>query len=215
MIASPRRWLLLLALPAGAAGAGEVYKCTDAHGDVAFQDHPCGAHVDERVLRVVGDEAAGPVEEPPAEAGPAAAESPPPSEPKPRRPLPALYVCINGEDGSRYMSRTAVQPPRLVPLGALGFPGKSLAEAYKAGANVMSAPELSKPPVDNSPRASIAASYTQIQDSCIAASPDQTCGWLRQQYDQTSEKLRRARFKDERAELEPQVDQLQGELGGC
>jgi hypothetical protein len=80
---------------------------------------------------------------------------------------------------------------------------------------VMSAPELSKPPVDSSPRASVAASYTQLQDSCVAASPDQTCAWLRQQYDETSDKLRRARFKDERATLEPQVDQLQGELGGC
>ena len=61
----------------------------------------------------------------------------------------------------------------------------------------------------------MAASYTQLQDDCVLANADQTCAYLRQQFDQTSDKLRRARFKDEQAALQPQVDELEDDLGGC
>jgi hypothetical protein len=79
----------------------------------------------------------------------------------------------------------------------------------------MSAPELSRPPIDRSPGAAFATGLTQVQDTCALADADQTCAYLHQQFDQTSDKLRRARFKDEQAQLQPQVDAFEDDLGGC
>jgi len=207
---------LLLAFCAGGAAAREVYKCTTPHGDVTYQDQPCAARAGETVLHLT--EVAPPAPQPAADATPTAPAAKPAPAVEPRRPakpLPALWLCTNAEDGSHYATRNGPPPPRLVPLGTLGYPGKSLDEAYKAGANVMSAPELSRPPVDRSPGAAYATGLTQVQDACALASADQTCAYLHQQFDQTSDKLRRARFKDEQAQLQPQVDELEDDLGGC
>jgi hypothetical protein len=138
-----------------------------------------------------------------------------PPTPRPSKPLPRIWLCTNAEDGSHYASRNGPPPPRAVPLGILGYPGKSLAQAYGPGSNVMSAPELSHPPIDTSPQAAMATSYTELQDTCIRADVQQTCDYLRQQLDATRDQLSRARFKDEEARLQPQVDALEGELGGC
>jgi hypothetical protein len=205
---------VLLALCAAGAPAREVYKCTTAHGDVAFQDQPCAPGAGETVLHLSDAEPASmPV--PDATPAPATPKPPPVAPRSPRKPLPALWLCTNAEDGSHYATMNGPPPPRLVPLGTLGYPGKSLAEAYKAGANVMSAPELSRPPIDRSPGAAFATGLTPVQDACAPASADQTCAYLHEQLDQTADKLRRARFKDEQAQLQPQVDQLEDDLGGC
>jgi uncharacterized protein DUF4124 len=217
MTALPARLALLVALCAAGAHAREVYKCTNAQGDVAFQDKPCAGGNSESTVRLAEPPPyvapATPVAAAPAEEKPAV----PPPTPPPRsaRPLPEVWFCTNAEDGSHYTSVGGLPPPRSVPLGTLGYPGKSLADAYKAGANVMSAPELSKPPIDASPGSRWATQYTDLQDYCVAADVAQTCAYLRQQYDQTSDKLRRARFKDEQARLQGQLDSLDLDLGGC
>ncbi len=207
---------LFFALCLSGAHAREVYKCTTPRGDVAYQDQPC-VDSSQTTLRVADQPAVAPAPAPAADAAPAVEppKAPPPEPRAPRKPLPALWLCTNAEDGSHYASLNVFPAPRLVPLGSLGYPEKSLAEAYRAGANVMSAPELSKPPIDRSPGASVALGYTQVQDACAQASTDQTCAYLHQQYDQTSDKLRHARFKDEQAQLQPQVDALDDDLGGC
>lgn len=213
------RFALLFVLCAAAVPAREVYKCTTPHGDVAYQDRSCATNASETVLRVSDAPAPAPqARSDTAPAAPAAlaAKPPPPVEPRrPRQPLPSLWLCTNAEDGSHYATLNGPPPPRLVPLGTLGYPGKSLAEAYKAGANVMSAPELSRPPIDRSPGSALATGLTQVQDACAPANADQTCAYLQQQFDQASDKLRRARFKDEQAQLQPQVDELEDYLGGC
>jgi len=123
---------------------------------------------------------------------------------------------MNAEDGSRYISRNGAPPPRRVPLGVLGYPPKTLAEAYPPGAtNRMSAPEMSKTPIDTSARGSIAAGYTQVQDECITLNAEQSCDVLHQQLDQTNDKLGRARFKDEQAKLGAEVADIESDLGGC
>ncbi|HSE11822.1 MAG TPA: DUF4124 domain-containing protein [Rudaea sp.] len=209
--------VILFTLCVTGAHALEVYKCTNAQGDVAYQDKPCARSDSEVTLRL-SDQQPAPPEPPPAEQAPA----PPPPAPapaaveRPSRPLPALWVCANAEDGSRYISRNGSPPPRLVPLGVLGYPPKTLAEAYPPGAsNRMSAPEMSKVPVDTSARGSIGAGYTQVQDQCVRLSPEQTCDALRQQYDQLSDKLNHARFKDEQAKLGAEVDDIEKDLRGC
>jgi hypothetical protein len=216
----PVRLALLLALCAIASvHAREVYKCTTPHG-VAYQDKPCAASASETVLDIADPPPRPP--EPPAPAPHAQAEPPPhpevppPMEPsRPPRLPPPLWFCISADDGSHYASLYTPPPPRSVPLGVLGYPGKSLGQAYKAGANVMSAPELSKPPIDNSPGSALASQYTELQDECVQATVDQTCAYLHDQYDKTNDKLLRARFKDEMAKAQGELDRLQGDLSGC
>lgn len=207
--------IALIALPA-AGLALEVYKCTSPQGGVAFQDRPCAPDASQDRLHVTGDTQVPPppvadAQPPPATRSAAVSPSPPP----PSKPLPALWLCLNVEDGSQYVSRNGPTPPRRVPLGVFGFPRKSLAEAYRPGSNVMSAPELSKPPVDASPRASAAASYTEIRDPCVRADATQTCAWLRGEYDRTNDELGRARFNDETTRLQTRLDSLRSDLDGC
>ena len=214
----PIRVFLLLASLAFCAGAAarDVYKCTKSDGSVAYQDKACAKDAAESTVRVTDEMGTPPVATEVAEPEPApAAPAPPVQTPRPVKPLPPLWLCENAEDGSRYVSRFGAPPPRRVPLGVLGYGSKSLAETYAAGNNVMSAPEFNKPPIDNSARGSVAAGYTEVQDQCLRLSPDQTCEVLHQQLDQLGDKLRRARFKSERTELQLKVDELEGDLGGC
>ena len=197
------------------AGATDVYKCTDGQGNVAFQDRPCPQNT--KQVEVWLPDA------PPAPAQPTTTAAPPP-EPgaipppmpvaKPPAPMPPLWICRNAEDGSTYFSRNGSPPVRYVPLGVLGFPGHSLAQAYGPGGIGVSAPELRQVPISTSPRDAIAGQYTPLQDECARASREQTCGWLQKQYDDVTHKLHNA-FKDQQAILQPQADELAGQLNGC
>jgi hypothetical protein len=212
----PACFALLLALCAS-AHAREVYKCTNAQGEVAFQDKPCARDATEVSVRIADEPEYAPA--PVAPVAESAAPPPPPAPAplkRPLKPLPPLWLCMNAEDGSRYISRNGAPPPRLVPLGVLGYPPKTLAEAYPPGAtNRMSAPEMSKIPVDTSARGSIGAGYVQVQDECVTLNPEQSCDVLHQQLDQTNDKLDRARFKDERAKLGAEAEGIESDLGGC
>ena len=200
---------------AGNASAVDVYKCTDAQGDVAFQDQPCPQNARQDQVWLP--------DAPPARAQQAAAAASPPESganppfvpaAKPLAPLPPLWICRNAEDGSTYFSRNGSPPVRYVPLGVLGFPGHSLAQAYGPGGIGVSAPELRQVPISTSPRDAIAGQYTPLQDECARASREQTCGWLQKQYDDVTHKLHNA-FKDQQAILQPQADELAGQLNGC
>ena len=210
----------LLILGVGACvQAGEVYKCTSADGAIAFQDHPCAAGETETTVRIAAPPSRSAVAQPESTEG-----LEPGAEPQPRQIhignppqqnfSTVLFSCINGEDGKEYMSRNGNPEPRMVPAGTMGIPGQSLAQAYRPGGIGVSAPELHKIPIDNSPEASIAAAYIAVQDRCVPATQEQACGYLRQQYDQVQQKLKRA-FKDEQIQLKPQADQLNRELAGC
>jgi len=199
----------------GNTAAEDVYKCTNTQGDVAFQDRPCPANMQEAQLHLRD---APPVVPMPAQAvEPAAVEiaAPAPPPAPPRAPLPSLWICQNAEDGSNYFSENGVPPVRYVPLGTLGYPGKSLGEAYgPGGGSGISAPGVNKIPISTAPRDAIATQLTAVQDACAPASPAQTCGWLRKQYEEVEHKLKRA-FKDERAVLEPRERELDTQLDNC
>ena len=200
----------------GSVGAEDVYKCTSAKGDVAYQDRPCPASAQESQLHLRDAPPAAPasaqeIAPAPAAATPAAA----PQSVAPRAPLPALWVCQNAEDGANYFSENGSPPVRYVPLGTLGYPGKSLGQAYGPGGDSgISAPGVNPIPISHSPRDAIATQLTALQDACAAATPAQTCGWLRKQYDEVEHKLKRA-FKDERAVLAPRADELAAQLDNC
>jgi hypothetical protein len=213
-----RVWIAIaFLLHALSALATEVYKCATPQGDIAFQDHPCPAGTTQTQQWL--PDAAPPPVQPVAEAPtPTAVDTNQPPAPAiaapPPTPLPPLWICHKAEDGSTYFSRNGSPPVRYVPLGVLGYPGQSLAQAYGPGGIGVSAPGMRKVPIDHSPDAAIGAGYTPLQDSCAPASREQTCGWLRQQYDEVTHKLRNA-FKDERAILQPQADEMHSQLDGC
>jgi hypothetical protein len=105
---------LLFALCA-TAQAREVYKCTNAQGDVAFQDKPCARDTTELTVHIAEESEYAP---PPAQAVAESATLPPPPPvparlKPPLKPLPPLWACMNAEDGSRYISRNGAPPPRL------------------------------------------------------------------------------------------------------
>jgi hypothetical protein len=212
---APRLLAAMLALSSATAAAEDVYKCTNAQGDVAYQDRPCPANAQEAQLHL--PDAPPPAPAPPVAAEPALESAPPQSaQPlQPRAPLPALFVCQNAEDGSIYVSENGAPLVRYVPLGTLGFPGKSLGQAYGPGAGSgISAPGVNKIPISTAPRDAIATQLTAVQDACAPASPAQTCSYLHKQYDEVEHKLKRA-FKDERAVLEPRERELNAQLDNC
>jgi hypothetical protein len=200
---------------AAQAGATDVYKCTDTQGNVAFQDRPCPQDTKQAEVWLPD---APPAPSPPATASSAPAAAPASPQPLPAArapaPLPPLWICRNAEDGSTYFSRSGTTPVRYVPLGVLGFPGHSLSQAYGPGGIGVSAPGMRQIPIDNSPRDAIASQYTPLQDECVRASREQTCGWLQKQYDDVAHKLHNA-FKDQQAILQPQADELESRLNGC
>jgi hypothetical protein len=216
IIMLPPPHLLLAALAISSApAAADVYKCTDTEGNVAYQDHLCPASANATQMNLPDPApATASVETPPAAAAQPAAKTP--AEPAmPPVPLPALWICENAEDGSRYISENGTPPVRYVPLGTLGYPGKSLAQAYgPGGGSGISAPGVNKIPISTSPRDAPATQYTALQDACAPASREQTCAYLRKQYDDVEHKLKRA-FKDERAVLEPRASELESQLQGC
>jgi hypothetical protein len=203
----------ILVCTSATVGAEDVYKCTNAKGDVAYQDRPCPASTQESQLHL--PDVPTPASEPVA-ASPLAPPPTPAAEPTPpRAPLPPLFICQNSEDGSTYFSENGSPPVRYVPLGTLGFPGKSLGEAYgPGGGSGISAPGVNKIPISTAPRDAIATQLTALQDACAPASPMQTCGYLRKQYGEVEHKLKRA-FKDERAVLEPKQRELLAQLDNC
>jgi hypothetical protein len=216
MIGSQTRFVAF-ALFAAHASAAQVYKCTNAQGDVAYQDHACPASTTATQMRLPDPPPEQPATvAPPIDTTPSAQTSQPPSDPlPPRAPLPAMFVCQNAEDGSTYFSENGSPPVRYVPLGTLGYPGKSIGQAYgPGGGSGISAPGVNKIPISTSPRDAIATQLTALQDACAPASPGQTCGYLRKQYDDVEHKLKRA-FKDERAVLEPRERELQAQLDNC
>jgi len=203
----------------GVAHAGDVYKCTNASGAVAFQDHACAQGANETTIHLPPPPPpTEPVDQPVADE-PAAAPAPiantPPAEVAERPQPPHMFLCTRAEDGTQYMSNEGAPVIRQVPAGVLGVPGKSLGDAYggRSGAGV-SAPGVRRIPVDPSPQASAATNYVTVQDQCVPASTQTTCDYLRAEYDKVHEKLRRA-FKNERAILEPQLDDLDARLSGC
>jgi len=207
---------LILGAAAG-AHAGDVYKCTGADDVIAFQDHPCAAGETETTIRMAKPPRPS-VVEPPADERMEPADAPPTRQALigngAQNYSPILFSCINGEDGKEYISRNGNPEPRMVPAGTMGIPGQTLAQAYRPGGIGVSAPGMRKIPIDNSPQSAIAAAYVAVQDRCAPATQEQACTYLRKQYDDVMQKLRRA-FKDEQAVLKPQAEQLSRDLDGC
>ena len=107
---------LLAAFAACAAHAGDVYKCTNAEGSIAFQDEPCAAGETETKIHMGVDPPPVSAASESLEAGasPPTLTNPGTYTPPTDSPLPSLWVCTRPEDGTQYMSRDGVSQPRMV-----------------------------------------------------------------------------------------------------
>jgi hypothetical protein len=156
---------------------------------------------------------------PPAESdAPAAilATSPPVTEvpPPPTIPPPEFFLCTR-YDGSRYISDTGEGGSALVPLGVLGIPNRSLADAYGGRNGIgVSAPGLRTIPHVPAGKVPFGGMDTWIDDECHAAAPSEACAYLRNALDDNASKLRRA-FSDTEADLKKQRADLQERMRGC
>jgi hypothetical protein len=203
----------LLAAPT-AVPAGDVYKCVDAAGHVAYQDSPCPSRQRQQVVRLPDVPPPGDVRAPaPPPPAPAPAATVAVSPPVPVAPPPQLYACVRATDGKPYIDRNGEPRPYLAPLGMLGVFQAPLAEVYggRGGARRgMSAPELA-------PHASpglIGSNYTWVQDSCRPLSVEETCAELQHQYDANQHALRNA-FKTDQPPLLQREADLEKQLAGC
>ncbi len=215
----PRIVLFLTTLAAGhALHAATVYKCIDAKGAIAFQDHPCTAGTRQTTLHLPD---ASPVSPAPVNdasdtgVAPAPASAQIPSPPTlPGEPPPSFYLCTR-YDGSRYISDTGESGSALVPLGVLGVPNRSLADAYGGRNGIgVSAPGLRTIPHVPAGKVPFGGMDTWIDDECHVAAPREACAYLRGELDEVASKLRRA-FSDTEAQLKEQQAQLRERMRGC
>lgn len=195
--------------------ADSVYRCIAADGSVAYQDQPCRRtdHQDVVPLRA----AAPPIDvSPPAHDNAASTAMPMGATPvaPPAIAPPSFFLCTR-YDGSRYESSDGVGGRSAVPLGMLGVPERSLADAYGGRNGIgVSAPGLRAIPSIPSAQAPLAARYMWIDDQCQPASPAQACAWLRDELATLESKLRRA-FSDEAPALKTRAQGLRERLRGC
>jgi hypothetical protein len=204
--------LFLMTLASGnALHAATAYKCVDAKGAIAFQDHPCASGTRQSTMRLP-DSLPAP---PPAPASDDASDAD--SEPEPevaQIPPPNFYLCTR-YDGTRYMSDTGEGGSALVPLGVLGVPSRGLADAYGGPNGIgVSAPGLRTIPRVPAGSTPFGGMSTWIYDECHPASPPEACAYLRSSLDDVTSKLRRA-FSDTQAELKQQQAELQQRMRGC
>lgn len=195
--------------------AAEVFRCNSKSG-VSFQDTPCPREQTQSVVHLPADlEPAstpkiGPIDE---DAAPKAVPVAPVHAP-PHTPLPAFYLCTR-QDDSVYLSEDGIGGRSAVPLGMLGVPNRSLADAYSARNGIgVSAPGLRPIPHIPASQAPLAGSYVWIDDVCHFANPREACSYLRSELDTVESKLRRA-FSDDEPQLKQDEKSLRERARGC
>lgn len=210
--------LLIAALfgsAAHSAVAATAYKCIGPRGAISFQDHPCRAGDKQDAIKLA-DSAPSTDADTQTAAAPAAAPDPQSAQPAPPPPIPppAFYLCTR-QDGSRYVSDTGQRGSSAVPLGVLGVPNRSLADAYSGPNSIgVSAPGLRTTPHVPAAQSPLGGTYTWIDDECHFAAPREACKYLQSQLDDVSAKLRKA-FSDEEAQLKQQQNALAQRMRGC
>jgi hypothetical protein len=196
------------------AQAANAYRCSSAHG-IVFQDQPCRDGQVQRRLSLP-DDPPPPAQDSATNDELAARESPTaaPRAVPTRTPAPAFFLCTR-HDGSVYLSEDGSHGRSAVPLGMLGYPERSLADAYGGRAGIgVSAPGLRPIPHVPAAHAPLAGGYVWIDDACHFAQPHEACAYLRGELDALKSKLRRA-FSDDEPGLERDENSLRERMRGC
>lgn len=196
------------------AAAATIYKCTAGDGAVTYQDKPCPAHQRQDTMEFSDAPIVTPAPPPiVAASAPAAAATVAPAPVASPSPLPTMYACTTYDGEKKYLSDT-LPAPYPVPLGALGYPGQSLDQAYGGRNRIgLSAPEEArKPTLGRGPL--IANAQVMVRDHCVPAPRSQVCDELRRRFDANHEKLRMA-FPSDKAPFQRREGELNAQLKGC
>jgi hypothetical protein len=178
-----------------------IYKCSSAQGHVVYQGTPCARGQQQQTMQLEND---GPAVSPPpmpdnAPSTPVAT-TPPPAQL--RTPPTLMYRCVNAVNGNPYISSDGNPQPYYAPLAVTGIIPTPLGQTYA-------------PPGRGAPTAAtIASHYVQVQDSCQAMTPADTCSELRNEYDDNERKLSRA-FKSDQPPLLQRENELLAQLSHC
>ena len=204
-------------VPMSALHATTAYKCVDARGAISFQDRPCARGSTQQTIALPDSpapaSAAAPAP-PPPDAPPADAAPPLASTAAPAIPPPDFYLCTR-YNGQRYISEDGRGGSALVPLGVMGVPGRSLADAYGGPNGIgVSAPGLRTIPHMPAGSTPFASMSTWVDDECHKASPQEACAYLRGSLDDVRYKLTKA-FSDTTPALKRQEADLVERLRGC
>lgn len=119
-----------------------------------------------------------------------------------RTPPSPLYRCINAVNRNTYISSDGNPAPYYAPLAVTGIVPTPLGQTFAA-------PGRGAPTA-----ATIASHYVQVQDTCQAMTPEDTCAELRNQYDDNELKLSRA-FKSDQPPLLQRESELVAQLNHC
>jgi hypothetical protein len=178
-----------------------VYKCSSRQGQVVYQGTPCASGQQQQTMQLENDgPASSPLPEPVAASSQATAAPPPPN--RPRTPPPPMYRCINAVNHNSYVSSNGNPQPYYAPLAVTGIIPTPLGQTYApAGRGAPTA-------------ATIASHYVQVQDTCQAMTPQDTCSELRNQYDENESQLSRA-FKSDQPPLLQRESELLAKLSHC
>ncbi|HET7557875.1 MAG TPA: DUF4124 domain-containing protein [Rhodanobacteraceae bacterium] len=196
------------------AAAATIYKCSAQDGAVTYQDKPCPARQRQSTMEFSDAPIVTPAPPPiVAASAPALAATVPPAPVASPPPLPTMYACTTYDGDRKYLSDN-LPAPYPVPLGALGYPGQSLDQAYGGRDRIgLSAPEEArKPAIGRGPL--IANAQVMVRDRCVPAPRSQVCDELRRRFDANHEKLRMA-FPSEKAPFQQREDHLNAQLKGC
>ena len=197
--------------------ATTIYRCVGSDRVIKFQDKPCLA--DESSHRVE-------LAEPPPVSNPPLAQSPvseaPQNLPVDSASAPQTHVVnppsatlCSREDGSRYLSESGHGEQRLTPLGALGVPNESLADAYGGPDGIgVSAPGLRQPPSDHSAGGSLGALHVWVEDPCERISGLQLCSFLDSSIRDAERRLRLA-FSDTQESARRELESLRHQAEHC
>ena len=198
------------------AHASSVYRCAGVDGAPAYQDQPCRSGEKQVVvpLREASPAAFIKASPPPSDDALAADDMASATAPVAHIAPPSFFLCAR-YDGSRYLSDDGIGGRNAVPLGMLGVPERSLAQAYGGRNGIgVSAPGLRPIPQIPFAQAPLAGSYVWIDDECHHAQTAEACAYLRSELDTLESKLRRA-FSDTAPALKTQAQDVRERLRGC
>ena len=210
--------VFLIAFQAGDASAATlVYRCVGEDGVIKFQDTPCRS--DETARRI---ELPDPPSVPMTDTRSDDAEQPsaPSSRAREFETTPAIKPDVGAtlckrEDGSRYLSDSGRGERRAVPLGILGVPRDSLADAYAGPDGIgVSAPGLRTPPVDRTSYGQFGAMVTWVEDPCVRINASQLCEFLGGRIEDAERRLRFA-FSDTSAQVRKELETLRQRARQC
>lgn len=187
-----------------------IYRCVGNDGVVKFQDTVCRPGESSREIAMPTAPSIPAIDSPsPADRAPDVPQRSPSALTARNDVAPSMRATVcERQDGSRYLSNNGRGEQRAVPLGMLGIPRDSLADAYAGRDGIgVSAPGLRTAPVDQSAYGQLGAAYVWVEDPCSPISGEQLCDFLDGQIEDAQRRLRFA-FSDTKDKVKQELESL-------